>query len=164
MSGWELKHGKDLKRISAELRKMDDREVLKRFRRELRAAAAPMVPAVRASIANIPVKGTSGSTGLRQRLQKATRLEMRTAGRMAGIRIRVDGRKMPEGQGSLPSMMEGLKPWRHPVYARAGTPRTTWTWTGQDPHAYFYPVMRRLGLASRVAVNRAMNQVTKDIT
>lgn len=152
-----LAHGKDLARISRELRRMDDRELKKRFRQELRAAAAPLVPAVRASIAAIPVKGTSGSTGLRQRLQKATRLQVRTAGRNAMVRIRVDGARMPSGERSLPEMMEGTKRWRHPTYGHE-------PWKTQDPHPYFFKVVRPLGTTSRVAVNRVVDSITRDIT
>lgn len=158
MSDWELRGGKDIKRVGAELRRMDDKEILKRFRKELRAAAAPMVPAVRASIAAIPVKGTSGSTGLRKRLQKATRLMLRTGGKLAGIRVLVDPKKLPDHERSLPAMEEGLRPWKHPVYGNRGV------WVRQDPHAYFFPVVRKLGPASRIAVNRVLDGITKSIT
>lgn len=159
MTTWGLYHGKDLRRISLELRRMDDREVLKRFRRELRATAAPLVPAVRASIAAIPVKGPK-STGLRKRLQKATQLQMKTVGRQAGIRILVNPAKMPSGQKALPQYMEGAEGhtrWRHPVYGHD-------VWVTQEPHPYFFKVVRKLGPASRVAVNRVVNGITRDIT
>ena len=158
-----LRHGKDLARISRELRRMDDAEIKRRFRRELRAAGAPMVPAVRASIAAIPVKGTSGSTGLRRRLQRATRLMVRTSGRQAGVRVIVDPKRMPDHQKSLPQMMEGVRPWRHPVYPRGGD-RAGWTWVPQEPHAYFFPVVDRMGAASRVAANRVIKSIERDIT
>ena len=160
MTGWGLAHGKDLARISRELRHMDEREVLRRFRRELRATAAPMVPAVRASIAAIPVKGTGGSTGLRRRLQRAARLIVRTSGRSAMVRVLVDPKRMPDGQKALPQYMEGAgghTRWRHPVFGRD-------PWVQQPSHAYFFPVVRRLGPASRVAASRAVRSVTKDIT
>ncbi len=158
MNDWELRGGKDIKRVAAELRRMDDKEILKRFRKELRAAAAPMVPAVRASIAAIPVKGTSGSSGLRGSLQRATRLMLRTGGKMAGIRVLVDPKKMPEHEMSLPQMMEGVKPWKHPVYGNREA------WVKQDPHPYFFKVVEPLGLRSRIAINRVLDGITRDIT
>lgn len=162
MSDWELRGGKDIKRVAAELRKMDDKEILKRFRKELRAAAAPMVPAVRQSIANIPVKGDvsakDSATGLRKRLQKATRLMLRTGGKLAGIRVLVDPKKLPDHERSLPAMEEGLKPWKHPVYGDRGV------WVRQEPHPYFFKVVRKLGPASRIAVNRVIDGITKSIT
>jgi hypothetical protein len=161
MTSWGLRHtGRDLRVISAELRYQGNgREVRKKFSRELRAAAAPMVPAVRASIAAIPVKGTSGSTGLRKRLQKATTLRVRTIGRNAQVSISVAARKMPDGQKALPAYMEGTKsPWRHPVFNDPDT------WVSQPSHAYFYPVVRKLGVASKVAVARVVNEISRDIT
>ena len=153
-----LHTGRDLARISRELRRMDDAEIKRRFRRELRAAGAPMVPAVRASIAAIPVKGTSGSTGLRRRLQRATRLMVRTSGRQAGVRVIVDPKRMPDHQKSLPQMMEGVRPWRHPVYGNREV------WRSQESHAYFFPVVDRMGAASRVAANRVIKSIERDIT
>jgi hypothetical protein len=159
VSGWGLRTGKDLRVISAELRHMGNgREIRKRMSRELRAAAAPMVPAVRQSIAAIPVKGPK-STGLRTRLQRATRLSVRTVGRQAGVRVLVDPKKMPDHERSLPQMVEGVRPWNHPLYGDTGH------WVNrQPPKPYFFTVVRSLGPRSRVAVNRAINSITRDIT
>lgn len=157
---WGLRSSTDLRVIARELRRMDDREVTLRFRRELRAAAAPMLPAVRASISNIPSKqSTPRGAGLRAAMSRAARLEVRTVGRTAAVSIRVDGRRMPPGEGKLPAYMEGTAPrWRHPVYGH------TSTWVTQPPHPYFYRVVVPLGFASRVAVNRVMDGITRDIT
>jgi hypothetical protein len=165
VSDWELRGGKDIRRISAELRHVGDgKQIKKRMTRELRNAAAPMVPAVRQSIAAIPVKGPK-STGLRQRLQRATRLSVRTVGRTAGVRILVDPHKMPDHEKSLPQMVEGLKPWNHPVYPRAGETRGEWTWVNkQPPKPYFFRAVRPLGVRSRIAVNRVLTGITRDIT
>ncbi len=150
--------GADLKKIARELRKMDDKEVGKRFRKELRAAAAPFVPAVRSSIASIPVKGQK-STGLRKRLQKAVTLRVKTTGKNASVSILMSTAKMPDGQKALPAYMEGTKPrWRHPVFG------DTDNWKQQDSHPYFFPVMRSAGTSARLAVDRMVKQITVDIT
>ncbi|MFI0897063.1 hypothetical protein [Streptomyces sp. NPDC020983] len=146
-------------RISRELRRMDDKELLKRFRRELRAAAKPLVPAVRASIRAIPSSRPYTAAGLRGQLSRATGLEAKTTGRQAAVIIRVDGRKMPTKAKSLQAYMEGTKPrWRHPVY---GNRKVI---VQQSPHPYFFTVMRASGPRARVAVNRVIDQVSKDIT
>lgn len=150
--------GADLREISRELRRMDNKAVLRQFRRELRAAAAPFVPAVRASIAQIPVKGTSGSTGLRKRMQKAVKLTVRTVGRNAQVSIGVPGKRMPAGEGSLPAMMEGTKKWRHPVFGNEDV------WVAQPSHSYFFRVVRPMGPAAKVAVNRVTRNITRKIT
>lgn len=154
---WGLRGGDDLRRVSRELRGMDNKEIKKRFRKELRAAAAPLVPRVRASIRSIPSSRGYSPDGLRGRMAKATRLEVKTVGKQAGVAIRVDGRKMPSHTKSLPSMVEGKKRWRHPVFGHREV------WVNQTPHPYFYNVVRPLGLASRKAVNRVLDGISKDI-
>lgn len=157
---WTMHRGTDLRVISAELRRMDDREVTSRFRRDLRVAAAPLVPAVRSSAMAIPSRQTHGKrTGLRRDIARAVTLRVRTAGKLASVAIFVDGRKMPDREGALPQYMEGTRPrWRHPVF---GNPDV---WVVQSPHPYFYRVVVPLGFASRVAINRTINSITRDIT
>jgi hypothetical protein len=147
----------DLRRITRELRRMDDKELKKKFRRELRKAAAPLVPKVRASIRSIPSKQAYSPAGLRGALSKATRLEVKTVGKQAGVAIRVDGRKMPAHMKSLPSMVEGKKRWRHPVYGNRNN------WVNQPSEPYFYRVVRAAGPAARRAVGRVMDDISKDI-
>lgn len=158
----ELRHGRDLTRITRELRAMDDRELLKRFRKELRAAAKPLVPAVRASIRQIPSSRPYTANGLRGQMSRATGLQVKTTGRQASVVIRVDGRKMPPKAKAVQSYMEGSKPrWRHPVYAKPGKANV---WVQQPAHPYFYKVMAAGGPRARLAVNRVMDQVSRDIT
>lgn len=149
--------GADLRRISKQLRAQNDKELAKQFRRELRAVAGPFVPAVRSSIMAIPVKGTK-STGLRGRLSKAVTLRVRTSGKDAQVSILMSTARMPSGQKSLPAGMEGTKRWRHPVF---GDPDV---WVQQDPHPYFFPVVRPMGTAARGAVNRVVSKITRQIT
>jgi len=156
--GLELRTGDDLRRISRALRSMDNPEVKKRFRKELRAAAVPLVPVVKASIRSIPAKRAYTPGGLRGRMVAATRVEVRTVGKDAGVAIRVDGRKMPSKQKALPKAMEGKKRWRHPVFGNREV------WVTQQPHPYFFHVVRPAGVASRIAVNKVLDQITRDIS
>lgn len=147
--------GVQLRTVARRLRDMDDRKAGALFRRELRAAAAPLVPAVRASIGKIPSKSGGPRRGqLRRDMQRATKLYVRTSGPLTGVVIMVDGRKMPAGEKSLPAYEEGTKPhWRHPVFGK---------WlpgqADQPPHPYFYSTVRPLGVFSRAAVGRAMSR------
>ncbi|MFK0173417.1 hypothetical protein ACIQU5_32005 [Streptomyces sp. NPDC090306] len=149
--------GGDLQRISRELRKIDDKELKKRFRQQLRATAAPLVPVVRASIRSTPSSRPYTPAGLRGRLSKATRIEVKTVGRDAQVSIRVDGRKMPAHQKALPKGMEGKKRWRHPVYGHRGN------WVTQPARPYFFHVVRPAGVAARVAAQRVVRSITRDI-
>jgi hypothetical protein len=137
---------------------MDSPELKKRFRKELRAAAAPLVPKVRSSIRSIPSNRGYSPDGLRGALAKAVKLEVKTAGRQAGVAIRVDGRKMPSHMKSLPSMAEGKKRWRHPVFGNREV------WVTQTPHPYFYSALRVAGPASRRAVSRVLDGISRDIS
>ena len=154
----ELRRSRDLQRISRELRGMDSPELKKRFRKELRAAAAPLVPKVRSSIRSIPSNRGYSPDGLRGALAKAVKLEVKTAGRQAGVAIRVDGRKMPSHMKSLPSMVEGKKRWRHPVFGNREV------WVTQEAHPYFYSALRVAGPASRRAVIRVLDGISRDIS
>ncbi|WP_262059664.1 hypothetical protein [Streptomyces sp. STR69] len=154
----QLRHGDDLRRISRELRRMDSPEIKKRFRKELRSAARPLVPKVRTAIRAIPSGRSYSADGLRGQLSKATRLEIKTAGKEAGVALRVDGRKMPAHMKSLPAMVEGTKRWRHPVYGN----RENWVNQGREP--YFYKTVRVAGPLSRQAVSRVLTGITRDIS
>lgn len=153
-----LRGGDDLRRISRELRHVGDgKEITKRMRKELRASAQPLVPLVRSSIRSIPSSRPYRAAGLRGRMSRATRLEVKTTGKQAGIAIRVDGRKM-RGAGRLPSYVEGTRPrWRHPVYGNRGA------WVQQPPRPYFYKIVKPAGLRSRFAVNRVLDQIDREI-
>lgn len=154
-----LRHGRDLARITRELRQMDDKELLARFRKELRAASRPLVPAVRASIRAIPSSRPYTPAGLRGRLSRATTLEVKTSGKQAAVAIRVDGRKLPARSKAVAAYMEGTRPrWRHPVYGNRDN------WVQQPPQPYFYKVMTTAGARARLAVGRVMDQITTDIT
>jgi hypothetical protein len=111
----------DLKRVNRQLREQaNGKELVRDLRIGLRDVLNPIRDEVKRAYRAAP----SGRGGTRRRggslrglLAKATRTEVRTTGRMAGARIRVDGRKMPTGQRSIPAYWEGEKrPWRHPVY------------------------------------------------
>jgi hypothetical protein len=158
-AGGELRSGADLRMIAKELRRMDDREIKKRLRQGLRAAAKPLVPAVKQAALDIPVKGTSGSTGLRKRLSKSVHLNVRTTGRRAGVSIQADAKRMPNGQKALPALTEGTKyPWRHPVFGNEEN------WVTQDAHPWFYPALKTLGARGRTAVDAVVDSITRDIT
>lgn len=158
--GGLVRSGKDLQEISHELRRMGDKEVTRRFRKELRAAAAPLVPVARQAALDIPVKGTSGSTGLRKRLAKSVQLISRSTGKRAGVFILANPKRMPDKQKALPAYMEGTKaPWRHPRWGRKDEP-----WVEQDPHPWFYPAMRSAGARGRIAAAAVINSISRDIT
>jgi hypothetical protein len=126
----------DLKQLNRQLREVADG---KQLRKELTGAIRTVLNPVKTEVQAAYRAGPSGrgkarrkGGSLRGALAKATKVEVRTTGKMAGARVRVDGRKMPPGMGSLPAMYEGEKRWRHPVF---GNPDV---WVAQTSHPSFY--------------------------
>lgn len=147
--------GAQLRRIAYLLTKMDEPEVGRIFRAQLREPMVSMRREVKARILSIPTHGTK-HTGLRGRIANTVRYSSRTTGRAATVAIWVDVHKMPDGQYSLPIGMEGLKVWRHPTFG--GDP-----WVTQEPHAYFYPVVAVREHDARTAVERAMEEIKQRV-
>lgn len=152
----EIRGGDHLARIAAALNEVGRVDLRRKMIRDLRRAAAPMVPKVRTAIRGIPSKhdGT-----LRNEMAKATRLQIRSAGSQAGMAIRVDGRKMPVGKGSLPALMEGRKrPWRHPVYGNREV------WVTQPSHGYFYRTVEPMAAGVRVLMGATAAEIAREVT
>lgn len=111
----------DLKRLNRQFRDVEDgKELRKELTGGLRGVLNPIRDQVKAAYRSNPSTGGKAGRGggsLRGLLAKATRVEVRTTGKLAGARLRVDGRKMPDQMKSLPAYWEGYKPrWRWPVY------------------------------------------------
>ncbi len=149
--------GPSLNRIARKLRAMNEPEVAKIFRRRLRDPVAHMREEIRIKIMAIPTH--DGHSGLRVRLARCVRVASRTTGREATVAVYMDPRRMPDGQLALPLTMEGIKVWRHPVFA-TGSPET-WRWVTQEPHPYFYPVVAANTGAARLAIKRALEDIKR---
>lgn len=156
-----IQGGKHLETIVANLKQVGEVELARELKAGIRKAAKPMVPAVRKSIGQIPSKqgGVTRLGGsLRADMQRATKLQIRTTRSMAGINIRVDGRKMPEGKKSLPSYMEGRKrPWRHPVFGNRNV------WVTQPGHPYFYKVAEPLARSVKLEIDAVATRIARKL-
>lgn len=142
-----LPNAADLKRLNKTLGTLADGKTLKReLSSGLRSDLRPVVRAVQSAY---------GAGRLRTPLGKATRAEVRLAGKMAGARVRVDGRKMPEGLGSIPAMAEGRKPWRHPVYGNRNV------WVSQQPLDVFDRTVEPFAGQLRLKALEQVNQTIR---
>lgn len=155
---------RDLVQVARALRGLQDgRELRKRLRRDIAAAAKPMVPAIRSKVRALPSRGESsgrGRPGLRASIAKATRLQVQMSGRYAGVTVRVDPRKMPPGMHSLPGYLEGaapFQPWRHPVYGNRDA------FVTQHPRPYFYAIAERYEVPVRQAAAEAIESIRRQI-
>ena len=130
---------------------------------ELAKTARPFAPLVRAAILNIPVKGLvpyKQPPGLRLRIAKTVTPFATITPGLVVIGLKIQPNKMPSGQYSLPLGMQGAKRWRHPVFGN----REVWVAQGNAPHPYFYEVMTPLGPASRRAIERALENLSRQIS
>lgn len=142
----EIRPTADLKQIAKELRQVaDGKQLRKELTGGIRDALRPVVR---------QAKAARGGGPLRARLARVIRLEVRTSGKLAGARIRMDGRKMPDGMKSLPGYVEGEKTrWRHPVFGDRET------WVAQAA----FPVFYRTVEPHRDEVSRAIDGVLEDV-
>jgi hypothetical protein len=153
----------DLRRLMRDLREVEDgKELSKELRTGLRGVLNPLRDQVKAAYRSAPgyqgkrSRSRAKQPDLRVLLVKATKTEVRTTGRLAGARLRVDGRKMPSGLRSLPSMWEGPpqgKRWRHPVFGDRGV------WVAQDGRSTFY----RIADGHEDDARRAITQVVDGV-
>lgn len=147
----------DLKRLNKQLRQQaDGRQLGKELSAGLRDVLRPLVPIVRAAYLAAPGykgrKGRSrrGQPDLRKLLAKSVRVEVRRSGKQAGARLRVDGRRMPDGMKAIPGYWEGTRPrWRHPTFGNRDN------WVAQQGH----PVFDRTVEPHRHDADRAVAEV-----
>jgi hypothetical protein len=159
----ELRDTGDLKAVARALGRYADGKALKKeLSAGLRNVLKPFVPRVRAAYLGRPgfagkrSRGRARQPSLRSLMAKATRVEVRLSGKLAGARVRVDGRKMPSGMRSLQSMYEGPprgKRWRHPVYGD----RTTWV--AQPSTPTFYAVVQPSEAQAVAEVERVVGAI-----
>jgi hypothetical protein len=156
----------DLKAISRKLRHhADGKRLRKELVAELKDAGRPLVPKVQAAWRTAPkfegrrTRGRRDQPDLRELLAKATWVQARLTGKEAGVRIRSDGRRMPNQMKSLPGYAEGVRrrPWRHPVHGDRDT------WVTQQPFPRFYEAVQPDEAAARRNVNQAIDKVFDEI-
>lgn len=147
-----------LQRIIAELRAMDQEQVLGITEDELAKTVRPFAPALRAKIMNIPVKrGSFRSPSLRAKIAACVETFATVNGAEVRVGLAVNPQLMPDGEHSLPLMMNGDKIWRHPLFGDMER------WYGQESHPYFDDVTMTMGPASRRAIDRVYATITARI-
>jgi hypothetical protein len=158
---FELADSGDLKRLAKALRRLADGKALrKELTGELREVLRPIVPQVKAAyLAGPSMRGKARRKGgsLRSQLARTVRIEVRTTGKLAGARIRADGRRMPSGMRALPKAYEGVTRWRRPVFGNREV------WVAQQSHPTFYPAVRPSEAQARQAIDQVVAGVFRKI-
>jgi hypothetical protein len=157
----ELKDAGDLKAIAKALRHYaDGKEIRQELTRGFRDILRPLVREVQAAYRAAPSgqgKARRKGGSLRGQLARATHLEVRTTGRDAGARLRVDGRRMPDRMKSLPAMWEHEKRWRHPVFGDREV------WVAQASQQVFYPIVAASEPAAAAKVDELVDHIQERI-
>jgi hypothetical protein len=144
----------DLKRLYRDLGGHAD--LRKELRTGLRDILRPLVPVLRAAYLAGPSHTDRGR--LRRLLARSVRVEVRTSGRLAGARIRADGRRMPDHMKSIPAYWEGEKSrWRHPVFGNRDV------WVDQQPHPTFYRTVEPRAEQAGRAVDDLLDRVRHEL-
>lgn len=137
----------------------EGKETLRRLRKELRAAADPMVKSVKRAALGLPSQGENARRGrpsLRRTLARASRIKVSFSQRAAGVMVVTGPGKMPEGMKGLPPYFEGIRPLRHPTFGRE-------PWVRQDAAPFFYPAIRPHEKDALEAGARVLEQTIKEI-
>jgi hypothetical protein len=151
----------DLKAVNKALRQAANGKDLRRnLIRELKDEIGPMVRAVKAAWLSAPLQGRRGrrEKSLRRLLSNVTGGQVRLSGKEAGIRVRTDGRRMPDRMKAIPTYAEGTKPrWRHPLFGDRGF------WYDQRPFPEFFDAVQPDQARARRECIRAVEAVFKQI-
>lgn len=164
---FELIDTRDLKIVAQALAEhADGKELRAELVKNLRKPGNQLARKVQAAWKAAPSKGHAAATrgrrgepDLRVLLAKATRVQVRLAGRKEfGVRVRTDGRRMPDRMKALPTYAEGTKPrWRHPSWGNRGA------WGQQRPFPRFFQAVAPDESRARAAVEQAVESVLDKI-
>jgi hypothetical protein len=151
---------KELAALAKTLRQTaEGKNTLRRFRKELRAAADPMRKSVQRAALGLPSGGENARRGrpsLRREMSRATKTRVRFGQRNAGVVVETAPAGMSEGRKGLPPYFEGQAPLRHPTFGHE-------PWVRQHATPFFYPAIRPHESNALAAGQRVLDQTVKEI-
>lgn len=87
-------------------------------------------------------------------------MNVRLTGTRAGVRVYIDGRKMPSGKRTLPKYVEGVPKWtkwRHPVFGNRDA------WVSQRSTPFFARATSTAEHSVKSAVDSVIDRTVKDL-
>jgi hypothetical protein len=99
----------------------------------------------------------AGRHGLRATIARAIQTKITTSGFRTGVRIRVDGTKLPEDQRTLPQALDAEGGWRHPVFGNREV------WVDQFGKPWFASTIRKHAAAVRAKVAQAVKDTAEKL-
>lgn len=115
-----------------------------RLRRNIVATTAPIQTEARA--------GFGGYGKLGADLAAATRTRVRASGANPSVSVLIDAAKMPPEKQGLPPLVEGFRPWRHPLWGN------TAHWYSQSARPELGPAVKRHLPAVQAGVLTAVDE------
>ncbi|MFF5988137.1 hypothetical protein [Prauserella flavalba] len=182
----EIRGTDEFRRTAAKLKAAGNGQLSKRMAKEMRAAAQPAVRDAQTAVKAIKSASTRGGggqqrreyalsrkrkrterakkaafegRGLRSSVARAVGTQVRSGGRSASVRIRVNSRQLPPDQQQLPGYMN-TGSWRHPVFGN----RNTWVAQTARPKEWFDRPMRKHGVRIRRRAVQVVGDIKREIT
>lgn len=151
--GFTIVAGPEFERVARRLASIDI-ELKKRFVQDLKDGAKPAIELAQRNVRAMPVKGTSGSTGLRRRVARGVGSRATFTGGNPGIRVTT--RMDKPSEAIIPRGLDRQRGWRHPVYGN----REVWvrqpggSWFREAMTAARQPTERNIAESLRWARDR----------
>ncbi|UJW32388.1 hypothetical protein L3Q67_00960 [Saccharothrix sp. AJ9571] len=101
-------------------------------------------------------KTAFANRGLRNSVARAVKTQVKSSGRTAGVRIRVQSSTLPTDQRKLPLYLNAGK-WRHPVMGN----RDRWVTQTVTPPGWFDSTMAKHGSKIRDSAAESVNVINK---
>lgn len=159
----EAEHFRETVRAAREF----DRDLGNSLRRRIREAAKPAVADARQEAKNLPTSGVAfgpvDSTGLRDTLARAIRLEIAAGKRRSGVFIRARKRHLPEELSWLGSASNREKGWKHPVFGRPANDPERWVRQSFSRPSWFEEAIARHSPQILAATERALRDAIDQI-
>lgn len=153
-------------------------KIKKKLSAEVKSATAPIEKQMKANILGVQSKGrrgggssgraaynasrskkgNAGKTGLRQAIAKGVTRKITYTGFRTGVRIRVDGKYLPEGDRSL-IRATNKGQVRHPVFGN----RTNWTSQTFTPKGWFDRPAQDMGAEAIRKIEHAAREALREL-
>lgn len=155
--------GPDEMRLLAARIRAADPALKAELRKNMKAAAGPLVAKVQQSILDMPSKHGGG---LRKEVARTVTSQLSVQASGVHLAIVSYGARMPEGKTNLPAEMDRPTGWGHPVFERHSRRRQRkhWTWVRQRGKVgWFEDTISGEAKALRQAAQDAMDATARKI-
>jgi hypothetical protein len=168
----ELRPGADFHKVVARLRGAPPK-IRKALNQEIKSATAPIERDMKQNVKGIESRGVRGGgsgqrsaarkgktrgTGLRDSIAKGVTRKITYNGFRTGVRVRVDGKHLPENQRSLIKATNKGEV-RHPVFGN----RSVWTPQQFTPAGWFDRAVAKNGPAAVRKIEAAARKALKEL-